>query len=107
MDATRTTHLCRKMLTEDEDRRWSEDARVGDLRPGWKAAGGAGRALSTPCTGNNSSISQQPPVPVPALRSRRKTEIYPTFEQQLTTQIGFLNFDIAIVMMNTDTLIHI
>ena len=35
VEATRTTHLCRKMLTEDEDSRWSEDARGWtDLRPG-------------------------------------------------------------------------
>ena len=101
------------MLTEDEDRRWSEDARVGDLRPGWKAAGGAGRAHLAPGTIAASASSLPCPCqpsrsrsPQPA-RSRRKTEIYPTFEQQLTTRIGFLNFDIAIVMMNTDTLIYI
>ena len=109
VEATRTTHLCRKMLTEDEDRDGARMPGAGQTcGRGWKAAGGAG--LSTPCTGNNSSISQQPPAPVPALpplparsRSRRKTEIYPTFEQQLTTRIQFLNFDIDI-LMNTDTI---
>ena len=66
VEATRTTHLCRKMLTEDEDRDGARMPGAGQTcGRGWKAAGGAG--LSTPCTGNNSSISQQPPAPVPAL----------------------------------------
>ena len=98
--ATRTTHLCRKMLTEDEDRDGARMPGAGQTcGRGWKAAGGAG--LSTPCTGNNSSISQQPPAPVPALlqpapAGKRK------YIQLLSSSLQH-NFDIDI-LMNTDTI---